>query len=440
MSSNLLQTLKDPFASDCPTFLDKALEAPEVFAPSAEVLRQREKGEACSPAKKRKRVRNSEIFLETTACAAVTPRGSYLAHGMLDTGFVAIRDLLTQQIVAKRKVHDGTVSSVAYMPGEQGRILVTCGEDGTLKVLDLARDFECVCEMELDCPATTLIISREKLAVVSRRVDERNSDRVPWPIIIDLKEGKVVGKLEWELDEKAKKPSEIHAVFSSNERFVLVGGFNGEIKVFNALSLELVATENALPQTRGGWIRQMVMSESKHLLVQIVEKVVHMMKTEGSSLKHVHDFQDSVEKTKWSCFTMSPDGEYVVGCCASHHELHLWNVLGRHMSNLRSSDRGMVRAVVWHPCRPIVFSFSRDGRTLVWSTHRTESWTAFAPNFVQLEENETYKEREDEFDKNPRVMNDPSLKRKDEDQVVEVFATAEEPNSPKEFFLPLKFS
>ena len=41
---------------------------------------------------------------------------------------------------------------------------------------------------------------------------------------------------------------------------------------------------------------------------------------------------------------------------------------------------------------------SAVGRVYLWSVHREEHWSAYAPDFTQLEENVYYVEREDEFD------------------------------------------
>ena len=38
------------------------------------------------------------------------------------------------------------------------------------------------------------------------------------------------------------------------------------------------------------------------------------------------------------------------------------------------------------------------GTIYQWSTTVTEGWSAFAPDFIELDENLVYEEREDEFD------------------------------------------
>ena len=39
-----------------------------------------------------------------------------------------------------------------------------------------------------------------------------------------------------------------------------------------------------------------------------------------------------------------------------------------------------------------------SGEIYIWAKDYTENWSAFAPDFKELEENEEYVEREDEFD------------------------------------------
>ncbi len=53
--------------------------------------------------------------------------------------------------------------------------------------------------------------------------------------------------------------------------------------------------------------------------------------------------------------------------------------------------------ISWHPVQAIILSVS-NGIVNVWAQKQKELWSAYAPNFKELDENEEYEETEEEFD------------------------------------------
>ena len=58
--------------------------------------------------------------------------------------------------------------------------------------------------------------------------------------------------------------------------------------------------------------------------------------------------------------------------------------------------------VQWHPHKPFVAAVGVDsGHIYLWTIQQQQRWSALAPDFVEVEENHEYIEREDEFDVQP---------------------------------------
>ncbi|CAN0858205.1 Protein RBL [Linum grandiflorum] len=175
--------------------------------------------------------------------------------------------------------------------------------------------------------------------------------------------------------------------FSRNGQYLLTNSNDRIIRIF----------ENFLPQ-KGGLI-------AVEDLVKTMEDQESTEKLKAVGLKClvlVREFQDTITKMHWKAPCFSGDGDWVIAGSASkgEHKIYIWDKGGYLVKILEGPKEALID-LAWHPIHPIVVSVSLAGFVYIWAKDYTENWSAFAPDFKELEENEEYVEREDEFDLMP---------------------------------------
>ncbi|CAI5496826.1 unnamed protein product [Closterium sp. Naga37s-1] len=104
----------------------------------------------------------------------------------------------------------------------------------------------------------------------------------------------------------------------------------------------------------------------------------------------VKEYQDAVNRVHWRSACFSGDGEFVVGGVAARgeHKIHIWNRAFGQLVRILEGPKEALADLVWHPTRKVMASLSGGGSIYLWAQDYRESWSAFAPDFRELEENE----------------------------------------------------
>eukprot|EP00164_Ancoracysta_twista_P007584 GFYU01010793.1.p1 GENE.GFYU01010793.1~~GFYU01010793.1.p1 ORF type:complete len:468 (+),score=119.96 GFYU01010793.1:153-1556(+) len=320
--------------------------------------------------------------------------GTLLAVGCND-GRCIVWDFDTRGVARILNSHVRPVTGVSWT--SNSRWLLTSSVDTTVVQWDVS-SANVVKRMEFNSPVVSSQIhpKNENLCLVCPLMEV--------PTLVDLQTNKRY-PLEVEVEEasattgrqKGRDGSGV-AVFSRHGDKIYLGSNKGVITIFQTDTRKVLSSHKVCPQASA--IRSISWSKNgEQMLVNAADRILRVF-DKGDFSKPV-EFREVVNGLAWKkCCFSSGDAEYVIGGSAANaeHNIYIWNRKFGALRKILEGPKEGIMDLVWHPRKPMIVSCSTSGLVFIWSKNYTENWSAFAPDFKELEENEEYIEREDEFD------------------------------------------
>ncbi|KAG0201915.1 hypothetical protein BGX28_005404 [Mortierella sp. GBA30] len=368
-------------------------------------------------------------------------RGTLLAAGCSD-GTIVVWDFDTRGVSRSLIGHVKTVTSLSW--SRNGRYLLSSSRDWSCIVWDLLTGTK-KHTIRFDTPvlnaqfhpknnsAFIAALHQEKPVIVDfsngvkrlpilmdpdeEATAEQNANSTPTPATSASTANTSGGQTQWTLV----------VTFDRHGKKIYAGTNRGHISIIDtdtrALLYEFRPTTSAIKNIQFS-------RRGKEIVVNANDRVIRLFATkEDGPPEQLHKFQDLVNRIQWNQCCLSSDSDYVIGGSAhqAEHNIYIWDKIGGNLVKILEGPKEPLEDLAWHPIRPIVASVSSYGTIHIWATNYQENWSAFAPDFKELEENIDYEEREDEFD---IVPEEEASKRKHDDEDVIVDVTTIEKINP----------
>ncbi|XP_053509330.1 retinoblastoma-binding protein 5 isoform X1 [Ictalurus furcatus] len=318
--------------------------------------------------------------------------GTLLAVGCND-GRIVIWDFLTRGIAKIISAHIHPVCSLCW--SRDGHKLVSASTDNIVSQWDVLTGD---CDQRFRFPSPILKL----------QYHPRDADKVlvcpmkSAPVLLTLSDSKhVVLPVDDDSDLN------VVASFDRRGEFIYTGNAKGKILVLNTSTQDLVASFRVTTGTSNSTAIKSIEFARKGscFLINTADRIIRVY--DGREIltcgrdgepEPMQKLQDLVNRTPWKRCCFSGDGEYIVAGSARQHALYIWEKSIGNLVKILHGTRGeLLLDVAWHPVRPIIASIS-SGVVSIWAQNQVENWSAFAPDFKELDENVEYEERESEFD------------------------------------------
>ncbi|XP_057364051.1 dual serine/threonine and tyrosine protein kinase isoform X2 [Manis pentadactyla] len=347
--------------------------------------------------------------------------GTLLAVGCND-GRIVIWDFLTRGIAKIISAHIHPVCSLCW--SRDGHKLVSASTDNIVSQWDvLSGD----CDQRFRFPSPILKV----------QYHPRDQNKV---LVCPMKSAPVMLTLS---DSKhvvlpVDDDSDLNVVASFDRRgeYIYTGNAKGKILVLKTDSQDLVASFRVTTGTSNTTAIKSIEFARKGscFLINTADRIIRVY--DGREIltcgrdgepEPMQKLQDLVNRTPWKKCCFSGDGEYIVAGSARQHALYIWEKSIGNLVKILHGTRGeLLLDVAWHPVRPIIASIS-SGVVSIWAQNQVENWSAFAPDFKELDENVEYEERESEFDIEDEDKSEPEQTGADAAEDEEVDVTSVDP-------------
>lgn len=338
-------------------------------------------------------------------CCCFNRKGSLLGVGCND-GHIIIYDFITRTVVKIIAAHAGNpVCSLDW--SRNSHKLVSCSMDSSVTVWD-AKSGGNLLRWRLPSP------------VVKVQFNPRNDRFI---LICPVKHAPVL--LEITYPEKGQKvatvnhkilpidsDSNIVASFDRRGEHIYTGDTRGRIIIFKCpktfedgenptivSSFRIPSNPSIREIEFGAHNKTLFLVNSSDRAIRIYDCNRALNAGPDGTCDEIRKILDNVAKTMWHkcCLSADPSASYI--CVGHQNRIQIYETeTGSVMKIITGNEKGdWIVDLRLHPIRPIAVSVS-NGRVSVWARPQIENWSAYAPEFQELEKNMEYEERESEFD------------------------------------------
>ncbi|ORX47093.1 WD40 repeat-like protein [Piromyces finnis] len=376
---------------------------------------------------------------------AFNRRGDYVAGGCVD-GRCLVWDFETTGIIREFDGHEDKVTSISW--SRDSNFILSSSKDKNCIVWNTISEQQ-VCKLKFDTPIKFACFHPKKKTLILVCPQKH------LPILVDISpldkgEKEIRTLVEIDRVEVAAKTDYL-ACFSRYGEKIYFGSSKGNIYVYDLNkhksidSLKVNAGNSTIKNIH-------ISKKGKDLLVNSSDRQIRVFTIEDNGkIEQQNKFQDPVNQIQWVQCCFSPNADLVIGASDTKpYKIYIWDKEDGNLMRILEGSQNSLVDLAWHPFRREIITVPKNDPIDVWVTTYQENWSAFAPDFQELEENIEYIERENEFD----IINESQLNQlkqpkepedDDEDEEIDVcniqriiYNSDSDSEDEEIFFIPVK--